>query len=68
MQTLFIDYDHHAVFTGSESGVSKIDVRGAGISGDLLPPKSTAHLVKDVDKQDKPIVLLSLLFDIASLK
>ena len=61
LPVLYIDYGHHDVLVHDDPGclLKKQDVVDSALSGNLLAPKSTKHVVRAGDGSLHPIVSLS---------
>ena len=57
----YINYSHPDIVTHLDDSISKETIISAGISGQLLKPKSSFHHVLDVYGEAKPLLLLSSL-------
>merc|ERR1712054_748310 len=59
---VFVNYEHEDVLVnapGAESPISKETVINSAIKGELLPPKSTQHMVRSRGGALLPIIVLS---------
>jgi len=60
---LLVNYNSDSIITHETNQITKSEIIQAGISGKLLPPKSSKHVFIDLDKIKRPLVSLSVLIN-----
>jgi hypothetical protein len=60
---LFLNYDHPDIITHPLRPVAKKLIERAGLTREYLPPKSTQHMVRDLQGNWHPISVLSLMVE-----
>jgi hypothetical protein len=58
---LLINYENKYIITHSENPIDKELVINSAINKELLAPKSTKHIIKDINDQLRPLISLSIL-------
>lgn len=56
---VYIDYDDDNIIVHPTKTTTKEEVRHAGVSGNFLEPKSTQHMIKNIDNKLYPIIIIS---------
>jgi histidinol-phosphate/aromatic aminotransferase/cobyric acid decarboxylase-like protein len=60
---LLVNYNSDSIIPHETNQITKSEIIQAGISGKLLPPKSSKHIFIDLDKIKRPLVSLSVLIN-----
>ena len=60
---IFIHYDSELIIPDLDGVISKEEILNAGLSGNLLEPKSSFHHIIDVNDKPHPLILISPLSD-----
>jgi len=61
---LLINYDNENIITHLENPIDKNDIIQSAINKNLLPPKTTKHVIKDLNNIIKPLISISILLSI----
>jgi histidinol-phosphate/aromatic aminotransferase/cobyric acid decarboxylase-like protein len=61
---LLINYDNENILTHDINPLDKSIIINKAIVYDYLPPKSTKHLIKDINNNIRPLISLSVLVDL----
>jgi len=61
---LLIDYQNENILTHLENPLNKNEIINRAINKEYLIPKSTKHLIKDVDNIIRPLISISVLIDL----
>jgi len=61
---LLINYDNENILTHDKNPIDKSIIINKAINKDYLSPKSTKHLIKDVNNNIRPLISLSVLIDL----
>ncbi len=59
----YINYNNSSIVADLTSHITKDEIKAAALTQNLLPPKSSAHHLKDNKGMYRPIILLSSLSD-----
>ena len=60
---LLVNYDSESIIAHETNNISKKEIITAGISGKLLPAKSSKHIIVDLDGIKRPLVSLSVIIN-----
>ena len=61
---LLIDYQNENILTHIENPLDKNEIVNRAINKDYLEPKTTKHLIKDIDNVIRPLISISVLIDL----
>lgn len=61
---LLVNYENKNIITHSENPIDKEIIIKSAINKELLPPKSTKHIIRDLKNRERPLISLSILLDI----
>jgi histidinol-phosphate/aromatic aminotransferase/cobyric acid decarboxylase-like protein len=61
---LLIDYQNENILTHLENPMDKNEIINRAINKEYLEPKTTKHLIKDIDNTIRPLISISVLIDL----
>ena len=61
---LLINYDNENILTHDINPINKLSIIQSAIYKQYLPPKSTKHLIKDLNNNIRPLISISVLVDL----